>query len=771
MSTALAGPIVGAVGTPALSGSAALADAGEGFDFAIGGYGFRLAISDERRYERATAQFRKEQYDSSDRPGDQSLLGYWTRGQLSFHRGAGQRYAELGDDTDTRYWAGVGANPFIKGEVSLYPAWGAATLDSFAGITDCRPVGTTGLAVLNEGRITYGDLGAAGTMYPASDASRSALGLAVGGGNIYASMSDNKIDRIGLSLTYPVIYGEQSFETGVDTFFSNTGFGAYETATVVQDATKFDTGSKSLKTTWPITGTKDAAFVGRTITGLTVGQAYTMVARVWCDAGTGANVKGVSLFRSTGSAVTTEGAWTTYSFTFTATATSEIVGFTNSNLDAALTPALWVDGFVIYEGTRVGYDSGTTPSESIYSHTKSLLEIHYAKDRLFVMDSDGAWYQLAPNPSAALPVAIATGDKIFTATTEGAWAVCDTPGPVLFANGGRVFAATQDTDGLFPVLTSPVQVADLPIGESVIDMGYYLGFVVLVTTKGLRVAVLGDSGVTYGPRLLDWSVSPLRTGVARAGESVFVAADSRIIEVNLAHQIGQGLEFAWAELPSPFSAATNHGVTQVDGRIVAWGGDVLEIQQATPVSSGYLETSYHRFGTLEPKKFHAVLVRTSGTGSVTISKVTPNGSVVSLYTMPADDGETEVTLRADAPVDRLALRFTLNAGVGEDPKLVSYQLRALPAPTRQRMIRVPLALHDVERRGTTRASGRTGDAWERLRLLEALEAQSGIVTYQDFRTGESGQCYIEQVAHEGDTPPGRQGDGFGGVVFVTLRTL
>lgn len=768
----MVGPIVGPVGAPAASGAAALRDNGEGYDFAIGGHGFRLAVNDERKYERATAQFRKEQYDASERTGDQSLLGYWTRGQLSFHKGAGQRFAELGDDTDTRYWEGVGANPFVRGEVSLYPSWGAATPDAHTGIIDCLPLGTTGLAVLNDGRITYGDLGVAGTKYPASNASRSTLGLAVGGGNIYAPMSDNKIDRIGLSLTYPVVYGEQGFETGVDGFFSNTGFDAYETATVATDGTKFDAGANSLKVTWPITRAKDAAFAARTITGLTVGQAYTMVARVWCDAGTGANVRGTSVLRASGSAVTTEGAWTTYSFTFTATATSENVGFENTNLDPAATPALWVDRFVLYEGTRVGYDSGTTPTESIYSHTKALRGVHYAKDRLFVMDSDGAWYQLAPNPSAALPVAIASGDRIFTATTEGAWAVCDTPGPVLFANGGRIFAATQDTTGQFPTLTSPIQVADLPIGESVLDMGYYLGFVVLVTTKGLRVAVLGDSGVTYGPRLLDWSVSPLRTGVARAGESVFVAADSRIIEVNLAHQIGQGLEFAWAELPSPFSAATNHGVTQVGGKVLAWGGDVLDIQQATPVASGYVETSFHRFGTLEPKRFHTVDVRASGSGgSITISKVTPEGSIVSLYTMPVGDGSAEVTLRADSPLDRLALRFTLNADGANSPKLLSYQLRAMPAPSRQRMIRVPLLLHDVERRGTTRAVGREGNAWERLEALESLEAASSIVTYQDFRTGESGQCYIEQVAFEGDTPPGRQGDGFGGTVFVTMRTL
>jgi hypothetical protein len=767
----LVGSLVGPVGTPAPSGSAALIDAGEGYDFAIGGHGFRLAISDERKYERATAQFRKEQYDSSDSPGDQSLLGYWTRGQLSFHKGAGQRYAELGDDTDARYWTGVGANPFVKGEVTLYPSWGSATLDSYTGINDCLPVGTSGLAVLADGRITYGDLGAAGTTHPDASASRAANSVTVGGGNIYAAMSDERIDRIGLALTYPVVYGEQGFESSVDSWATDTFFATYEVAAVSLDAAVFDTGAQSLKVVWPVSGATDRSNVVRAVTGLTAGQAYTLVARVFCTAGTGANVRGLCLGVAVGSAVTTEGSWVTYSMTFTATGTSHAIGFENANLGAS-TADFWVDGAVVYEGARTGYDSGATPIDSIYSHTEALLECHYAKDRLFVMDALGAWYQLAPNPSAALPVAIASGDKVFTATTEGGWSVCETPGPVLFANGNRVFSSTQDADGLFPTLGSPVQVADLPIGESVVSMGYYLGFVVLVTTKGVRVAVVGDSGITYGPRLTEWSVDPYRTGVARVGESVFIAADDRIIEVNLGSQIGDGLEFGWTDLPTPFSAATHHGVTQVDGSVVAWGGDVLDIQQSDPVASGYLETSFHRFGTLEPKKFHTVRVRASGDGgSVTISKVTPEGSVISLYTMPVGDGEADVTLRADEPLDRLALRFTLNADGANSPKLLSYQLRALPAPKRQRMIRVPLALHDVEKRGTTRASGHVGGAWERLRALETLEAESGIVTYQDFRTGESGQCYIEQVAHEGNTPPGRQGDGFGGVVFVTLRTL
>lgn len=605
----LVGPVAGSVGTPASSGSAAITDRGEGYDFAIGSLGFRMAITDQWKYERATAQFRKEQYDASESPGDQSLLGYWTRGQLSFHKGAGQRYAAMGVDADLRYWAGIGANPFIKGEVSLYPKWGAATTNSFTDVSDCRGLPDGTVAVLAANKVTIGALGAAGTAYPA--AARNAVAMTAGGGSVFISASDNKVDRV-------------------------TG--------------------------------------------------------------------------------------------------------------------------------------GT--STTIYSHTASITEVHYAKDRLFAMDAGGVWYQLAPNPTGALPVAIAAADKVFTATTSGNWSVSDTPGPVLLANGTRIFAVTQNTDGLFPTLSAPIQVADLPIGESVVGMAYYLGFIVLATTRGVRVAVLGDSAVTYGPRLVEWDTSITQSGCARVGESVFVAGDDRVIEVNLSAQVGDGLEFGWAELPPIFSGQSTQGASEVDGKVVAWGANVLQVQQATPVTSGYLDTYHHRFGTLEPKKFHSISVTVGGDGgSVTVSKVTSNGSVVSLYTLPVGQREAEVTLRTDAPVDYLGLRFTLNADGALSPKLLSYQLRALPAPQRQRMIRVPLALHDVERRGTTRAVGRTNGAWQRLRALEELEAQSSIVTYQDFRTGETGQCYIEQVAHEGDTPPGRQGDGFGGTVFVTLRTL
>jgi hypothetical protein len=773
MSIGTLGPVVGPVaGLPAGSTSS-LTDDGAGYDFAIGGQGFHIAPNDESPYERATAQFRKEQLDTSQNYGDQSLLGYWTRGQFSFHLGAGVKYYELADGEDVlnRYAESEGVDPFEPGEVSLHPSWQAATPDTYANVIDVGAISSTELAVLQGGKVTYGALGVAGSTYAPSSA---VLAAATGGGNIYCALSNKTISRIGLSFTYPELYN-YGFEAGLDSWFSSTGVSSHEVATVAVSAVGPFEGSNSLLATWPATGATDQSFVVRGFTGLTIGRAYTMVANVKLSAGTGGNIRPTCLFSSSGTAIATEGAWVENSFTFVATSVSHFVGYENTNL-AAAGPTLNVDKVRLYEGSRVGYDTGAVPTDVIYTHSKGIRELFYAKDRLFMMDEAGTWHQLAPNPTAALPVAIAGGDVMFTATTDGRWTVADTPGPVLFGNTSRIFAVTQDSsNGAFPTLTAPVQVADLPVGEDVLALSGYLGFLAIVTTLGVRIGIVADSGsVTYGPRLVEWDDPPGRTTIGRRGEGVFVAADSRVIEVNLGAQIGQTLEFGWADLPNPFDGAeANYGVMNVGTTLVAWGDDFVSKQSTTPTASGTLTTGYHRFSTLELKKFQSVRVRVGGTGgSVAVAKVTASGAVVPLYTLQvgASTGE-DITLAMDDPAEMVALKFTLTPSGANSPILLGYQIRALPAPRRQRLIRIPLLLQDVERNGTTRAKGRTGSAWERLSALEEMEMTGGTFTFQDFRTGESGQCFIESVEHKGTTPPARQSTGYGGKVFLTIRKL
>lgn len=764
MTLSLVGPLAGPLGISSGEG-APLADNGEGYDFAIGSLGFRLAINDERKYERATAQYRKEQFDTSDKVGDQSLVGYWTRGQLSFHEGAGQKYADqVAGTDDARFWDSRGVNPFVKGEASLYPSWGAAASTTPAnswltaqGVTDQT------IAGMADSKVYIGSLGGAlGTYAPAG----LVTSMSAGGGVVYCGQGDKKIARVGDTLPVAI---SNDFASG-----ANGWLGFFDASVGTSSASPDGGNGAYLEITWPITGAYDYAWAAAPTTGLVTGRTYTQVARVWIEAGTGGKVThGSNAGTTVFSAVTTEGAWHTVAWTFVYGTNDP--GFSMTDLDPAVTRKMRVDNFTIYEGVASGYQTGT-PSSVLYSHTRNISGVHYAKGRILMVDEDGAWHQLAPNPTGALPVAVAAADKVFTVSTTKPWAVTETPGPVLLATGNQVYALTQsDTDGLFPTLSAPILVATLPIGEDVLEMSTYLGFVGITTTRGFRVAILEDNGtITYGPKVIEFTATPVRTTMARKGNSFVVTADAEVYEVNLGVQIGDTLEFAYSRLPSPFAGGEgSYGVTNCGSTLVAWGGTSLVKQGTTPAASGYLQTGYHRFGTLENKKFQTIHVRGDGNGgTILVSKVTDSGAIVPLYTLDLSQRDSaDVTLRADAPTERMALRFDMAPSGADGPTLLGYQLRALPAPERQRMIRVPLQLHDVERRGTTRATGRKNGAFERLSALEALESSGAAVTFQDFRTGESGQCYIEQVAHEGDTPPGRQGDGFGGVVFVTLRRL
>jgi hypothetical protein len=68
-------------------------------------------------------------------------------------------------------------------------------------------------------------------------------------------------------------------------------------------------------------------------------------------------------------------------------------------------------------------------------------------------------------------------------------------------------------------------------------------------------------------------------------------------------------------------------------------------------------------------------------------------------------------------------------------------------------------------------AGYEGRAWERIQLLEELEANGDIVNVQDFTTGERVQAIIERVSFARKTPPSTRYDGFGGLLIMTVRTV
>lgn len=95
------------------------------YDVAIGGLPFIYAINDARPYVRQTAPFRKDQFDASAEPGEQSLSGWWMRSQTSFHAGTGinfydpQHVGTTQEHEYRRFKDCKGVNVWKVGEVSL----------------------------------------------------------------------------------------------------------------------------------------------------------------------------------------------------------------------------------------------------------------------------------------------------------------------------------------------------------------------------------------------------------------------------------------------------------------------------------------------------------------------------------------------------------------------------------------------------------------------------------------------------------------------------
>jgi hypothetical protein len=96
-----------------------------GWDCNIGGLNFLFATSEERRFKRETAQFRRERIDTERDPGEQSLdSGMWIRSQASWHYGAGLRSAEPlevnSQEARFRYFQSGGVDPWRPGFLRLH---------------------------------------------------------------------------------------------------------------------------------------------------------------------------------------------------------------------------------------------------------------------------------------------------------------------------------------------------------------------------------------------------------------------------------------------------------------------------------------------------------------------------------------------------------------------------------------------------------------------------------------------------------------------------
>jgi hypothetical protein len=627
---------------------------GIAYDCAIAGIPFFLGIKDDRPYERATAPFRKEQFDSQTNPGEQSLTGWWLRSQNSFHTGEGFKYY---DPLSNPYATTISTNSY-----RYYKSLGVEVMDEVGEVSLLRkPVltqaTTTGLGietvtVAGADRILLHD----GNTLKITDGTTSAMTTISAGVNtsIYA--------------------------------FANDGLNAYYI---------------------------DAAHI----------------VKVALTGGSTSSVRNVS-----------------------GTVTSAAMGYVKQRLVVGINN-------VLYEmTTTTGGGSLPTP---IYTH---------------------------PNASWRWTSITEGGNAIYAAGFAGA--------------NSAIYKFTLATDGTMPVLTYGVIAVLMPDGEVIHNIHVHLmSYMAIGTNLGVRVGDIDNTtgNITYGPIIIK-TERPVRgfdahdsyiycsssftdeaTGLNRPG----------IYRINLASEI-ETLRFAYQTDIYPESISSGEAVDvcwlgrskqlaflcgTVTNAVTTVGNLGLFVQSATEVySSGYIQTGYIRFNTLEHKNFKRLTGLGDFThGSLSLQTVDVDGTRYDVNSYDAAIGNPESTITQPfGPQDSIALRFTLfrdDTDVTTGPIFKGYQLKALPGNPRNRIIKVPLMNFDIETDKYNTTVGYEGRAFDRLATLETAESVGDIVSWQDFRTGETQQVLIEQVLFNSSTPPDKKLTGFGGIISLTIRTV
>jgi hypothetical protein len=112
------------VNTPAFyTGTSSSALVPDVFPVAING---RPYVIDQRsnQFTRAFEQRVRDSVDQSTAPGEAAINpgGLWRRGEVSWHLGAGQKYADTAEGQDYRFYKSKGVNPWDKGQLTLLNA-------------------------------------------------------------------------------------------------------------------------------------------------------------------------------------------------------------------------------------------------------------------------------------------------------------------------------------------------------------------------------------------------------------------------------------------------------------------------------------------------------------------------------------------------------------------------------------------------------------------------------------------------------------------------
>ena len=537
-----------------------------------------------------------------------------------------------------------------------------------------------------------------------------------------------------------------------------------------------------------------------------------------CKVDTGADANGVDFIIATDMSTYTTQTTAMYKITTSGTSTA-FVNYSSLNNETIL--ATTSDGANLYVATTAKiYDINLTSGAVHHAYTydtglvASGVVLKYAKSRVMAgltfTNGTVAIYELTfSNKASGAAVVIkssmasSAGTLVNGSTnlpTGFKWNCITEARNALYIGGyigehSTIFKLQVDNTG---ALGTVVTTALLPRGEVIYSLYSYLGtYVMIGTSKGARVATSDTNGdLTYGPLTYENSNGvydfEARSSYVWCGATNGINTSSGTYRINLgqpitlsgyAQPITTGV---YAKASDVFADGITGTVRAVrifntDRVVFAVDGSGVWVEHATDlVPNGQIITGYIRFDTLENKSWKRVRLRTPGDvvhGEIEIFRHTDDLDTLVTTIDPSETTSIDYDLAAVFPTVEPEAAFKLemyrNTTDATTGAIISgISVKALPTPTRARILQIPLFCYDRETDKTGNIIGYEGYAKDRLGALESVEAKGETIIIQDFNAGgDPFEVIVEQITFTRSTPANRNYTGFGGVIQLIARTV
>ena len=432
--------------------------------------------------------------------------------------------------------------------------------------------------------------------------------------------------------------------------------------------------------------------------------------------------------------------------------TTDLSTFTNCTSEpAGNVGGMATDGFNVFVAfASHGVHKVTTSSDAFSSYisgTDTFVNLRYVKGRLMASEDNDVYnFTSSGGP----------GSPLFSHANTGFRWVGFAGGQNQIYMGGfagnqsLVYRTTIKADATS--LDTPIVALELPAGEIITGLDSYLDFVLIGTTKGIRVATSDTNGnLVSGPLI---QIGSSVTSFSGEGRFVwfnwtnFDGTSTGLGRLDLGVFISTNQPAYASDLMVTAQGAVS-SVNTINSRpVFVVVGSGIYVEHATDlVASGYLESGIYRWGVPDAKFVPKWDLRCRPlNGSVTLSIKTDGGSYHDFQAFTLSGGKEKTINGLEDRVFEAEVKLTLGRSATSNtvsPEVTRWMGRAYAAPLRSQIFSVPLIMHH---KLNIRGREYFQDVDNEMRFLRDLVDTPRIVTYQENE--ETFSVIVENVQFE-----------------------